>query len=330
MSFPRQDSVVKRLQHESLADLEGVMDRQRNALRRTWGATRKSLKNLIRDAYKSAAPSGRWDIARYNMSGAANYLRLALHGHLEQFRAASTVAMRGHFREIKGKSILRHAWVLDQVTPHSVKVKLPKMPAIRESAITRISTVAWDTRWSQWVDSYAAALNNNLKMEAINESVLEDAEAEVDKTKVNTPSASIEDAMLRIYEYQSMDAWSAGEDAVVDENDDLVDTEVWKTRGINVCDDCANNEGLTVEEADGDIPLHPSCFCYWLVVPESYARLLRSGDEADRALARLMQAKGIVPEALVIRNDQGNIAGKVIVDFKEWVDGVDRSISGRL
>jgi hypothetical protein len=55
-----------------------------------------------------------------------------------------------------------------------------------------------------------------------------------------------------------------------------------------------------------------------MLVPKSYADLLRSGDDSDWDLARDMDDNGLVPNSLVIRDSSGAIAGKTIVSFNSW------------
>jgi hypothetical protein len=188
----------------------------------------------------------------------------------------------------------------------------------------------WKSRWSSWVDLYNSALIGNVTMNAINKSDLGDAIAEVDATKANTPAFSIDDAMARIWEYEAMNQITEGLQDVTEINDDS-EVEIWRTRGdARVCEDCDENEGLSIDEADGVIPYHPNCNCYYQMVPKDFADLLADGNEDDRALAHWMDAKGVVPNAMLVRGADGRIAGKVIVDFQDWMEGAARSISGNV
>jgi len=271
-------------------------------------------------------------------SGAFNHIHAGISRSLALFQAVSTAEMRRAFRVTKWQSILRHAWILDQLTPASRQVRLPRPPGLHEAAVSKMAMgfslkpeapVAWDARWSAWMDAYRPAVMQNIRMGAINESTIEDAMDEVDATRIGSPSTTLDKAMVRIFDFESQAAVAEGEDDVVEENDDLVQQEVWKTRGDKlVCDDCDANEGETAETADGDIPLHPNCNCFWEVVPKSYAQLLRSGDEDDRALARMMQARGLVDISLTVRNDDGVIAGKAVVDFDGWTEGQPMVVEG--
>ena len=90
---------------------------------------------------------------------------------------------------------------------------------------------------------------------------------------------------------------------------------------LRVCDDCDELEGTPIAEAGEYPPLHPGCHCYTLVVPREYAELLRSGNEEEKQLAAQAMDAGIVPNALILRNMDGEIAAQAVVDFQRWKEG---------
>ena len=299
------------------------------SLTKAWDHCRRSLKLAVMDSYQISSHEGKWNLSRYKSSGSEARLRMATHTILEQFRAISTHKMKEGFNDLFRHSTLRHAWILDQVTPESRRIKVPEKARLHEAAIRTVYTgnlvsSDWADRWSGWIDAYKDAFLHNVSLGAMNESSVADAVDEVDATKANTPASTLANAMARIFEYEGVSSIVAGEQAITDLNEDLIEEEIWKTRGDDaVCDDCDQNEGKTIEEADGDIPLHPNCHCYWLMVPKEYADLLRSGNEDDNDLAEKMLARGLVPNSLVIRSEDGNIGAKAIVDFKDWVENMD-------
>lgn len=321
--FPQQASVTARLQDEINRALASLSAESARDLARAWAVTRRNLQSIIVDAYKSAGAGKPWTLATLRSSGAEGRMRAEIKRELASFKIKAVQIIKKGLKGLRRQSALRHAWLLDQVTPPSRRVRIPNVKAYHEAGIVQqVTKVSWVDRWSQWVGSYSDALSNNLVMGATNESSLSDAIDEVDATTVNTPRATLSNAMNRLFAWEAQAEIALGEDDVVGLNEDLVDTEVWKTSGRRiVCDDCDANEGLTVEETDGDIPLHPNCDCFWLIVPASYAELLRSGDAEDQDLADLLQARGTVPEALAIRGEDGKIAAKVIIDFSAWSKG---------
>ena len=72
-----------------------------------------------------------------------------------------------------------------------------------------------------------------------------------------------------------------------------------------------------------------NCHCFTEMVPASFAELLRSGDASDNELAAEMEREGIAPNALVIRDVNGSIIAKTIVDFERWVEGEPMAVSGQ-
>jgi hypothetical protein len=329
LSYPDQSSVMDRLHDETHRDLRHIRERNMRVMGKIWSVARRDLQGSIMQTYRQISPSGRWNYAALVLRG-MEHLRMNIRRAMMQFHASSTGSMREMLKKVKRVSVLRHAWMLDQVTPESRKIKLPTHYIMHEAARFR-SYTDWDTRWAGWCDAYSTALVSNIALGAINGSSITDAMDEVDATKAGSPSSSIFDSLARIMEYESMRQIAEGEDEIAGLNDDYIQTEVWKTRGdANVCDECADNEGATVEEADGDIPMHPWCKCFWQVVPKSYANLLRSGDSNDRALARQMEARGLVPTSMIIRDTEGNIKGKMIVNFTEWMGEQVHAITGRM
>lgn len=319
MTYPRQETVGERLHTEAFKALDAMRDWHRGELAELWDEARRELQSAIHQAYKWAAPAGEWTLGLYRFSGAETKFRVMSQNILVRFHAAATAKIKASLGALRGQSALRYAWVLDQVTPETARVSVPLHAGVREAGVFRVlSDAQWRDRLSQWVDGYHSALMTNLAMNAMNESALDDAMGEVDATRVNTPAASLATAVDRLFEFLATGAIAEGEDDVAALNDGMLEDEVWVTRGLNVCDACADNKGMTPDEADGQIPLHPNCRCAWKLVPKDFADLLRSGTDADRALARDMKAKGMAPTALVIRGEDGEIAAKAIVSFSEW------------
>lgn len=319
MSYARQDSVVTRLQAQNMRALKSQAADRHEDLSVLWRRASRALKGDIAAAYHaSVGPNGRWDLTALHSSGTHHSLAMRVGTVLSDFLARSKWKAEGAFKDLRSESAKRHAWLLSQVTPESTRIKFG-IPRHTMHEADRPLTSGFSERWGQWVQGYGEALMRNLRMGALNNSTATDAIGEVDATRVNTPAYTLESAMDRLYDYYSWDAITGGMSQVVDENPDATEEEIWRTSGdLRVCDDCDENEGKTLDDADGTIPLHPNCHCFPQLVPASYAELLRSGDEDDRELAEQMDLEGVAPNALVIRGDDGSMAAKAIVDFKDW------------
>lgn len=315
-----QGDVMRRLTKESLSALDSLKAEHGRRIMGSWDRSRRALGQDIRDAYRWAAPSGRWHLGSLVASGAWRALQARVHYTLQNLEKFTEHQIRNSLSVLKSEASLRSAWALAQVTPDGKRLRLPRR-GMHEA--DRPLASGWDERWREKLGAYRQALLSNLRLNALNEGSIEDAAAEVDATRFDTPQFDMESTLGRLWAYWSDDAIAAGMHQPVEDNGDLAEQEIWRTRGdLRVCDDCDANEGLTAEEADGDIPLHPNCNCFWEVVPASFAALLASGDEADRELARQMDAEGLAPDAMVVRDEAGNILGKTVVDFSEWKDTV--------
>jgi hypothetical protein len=322
MAYLRQLPTVKRLQQSINADMEAVRGRWAVALRKEWTMCRRDLIAGIVHVYTVLKDRGGWNRNTLVMTGMEQQLKAYIRRRLAQFHASSVVIMRQAFVDIKKKSALRHAWLLDQVVPDNKKVRLPDYARSREAQLPGDPEI-WVDRWGAWLDAYSDALGHNVAMNAMNEGGLDDAMAEVDATRVNTPAYPIQGAMERLFDFEAFAAQMRGEDDIAQYNEDLIDEEIWMVSArANICEDCLDNEGKTADEVGDDIPLHPNCNCYWEMHPKSYADLLRSGDPAEKELAYEMTRRGLDEGSLVIRDEKsGDIAAKVLINFTDWLQG---------
>ncbi len=335
MRTPNQNHVIVRLEGEVLRATDKVRKAGSVQLNKLWAQTRVHLQNAISSEYRHDFPKGSWTLAMALRKGTIGRINSTLHAIIAEFHMVSQRHMQTTFREMYRTSALRNAWMLDNLTPPKMDVKLPQshlfFESIREAKVYKgpEADTAWKERWASWNDAYLTSLQNNIKLGAINESVMSDAVDEVDATRTGSPASFLQDAMTRIYTYQSLSISSQAQKDVVDANEDYGVEQIWQTRyNARVCDICDANKGLTMEEADDTIPAHPNCECYWRLVPATWAELLRSGDTVDRELARRMDAKGLVPGSMLIPDENGNPVAAVIVSFENWLGGQPVSVSG--
>lgn len=327
--YARQDTTLKRLTKLNQKALDKLSDIHINRLLKMWATTRLSLQAQIMSSYRQASVKGKWN---HNTFGRVKFnLAASIRSILSQFHAHSLPLVKSATKDLYEQSMLRHAWALDQVMPVSYKVKHPRVKGMREAMLRYPSQAAeqFEARWSSWTDAYNSALVHNLTLNSINEGSMMDAMDEVDATRANTPAYTLIDALERLTDYQFLSAISEGEQSIGDMNEEAIREEIWRTRGdLRVCDDCDANEGQNVDDV-GYPPLHPNCHCFTELVPSSFADLLRSGDASDQDLATEMEKEGVVPNALVLRNQDGSIIGKTIVDFEQWISGNSLAISGQ-
>lgn len=322
------DSLQKKIVHE----LDVLEQKHERVLLSLWRQARLRLIGSIMVNYREHFGRGRWDLPKARHSGALYKIEHALRSILDEFKRDSIHTVRTALNRIHRTSTLKHAWLLDQMTPDSYRVSLPAKPPLYEAAVPSPEDAAalFPNRWGAWIDAYESSLVHNLNLNLINEGSMADAADEVDASRPGTPSAGLWDALVRVYNDLAVGAQAQGIQDIGDANPDGMQ-EVWQTReDARVCDDCDPNLGLTEEEADGSIPQHPNCRCYWRMVPTAYADLLRSGDADSQALADAMDAENLVPDSLVIRDGEtGDVVGKLIVTFDEWMQGKGLAITGQ-
>lgn len=327
-----QGNVIERLEKETLRAFDKIVDAGLNKTNRSWENTKNEIKRTISDYYVGAFGSSTWNIVDATHSQVLTKIDLAVGVLLNRYHAESVGIVTRTLREIYREIALRHAWMIDQVTPPSYKAKLPPSPLLREAEGTYRgpdADTSWKVRWSAWSDAYRDALYQNLRLGALNESTVADARNEVEATRPGSPQSTMWDAFKRIMEHQTEVSFVMAAMDVVSANPDMGIEEVWQTRYYDrVCEICQSNQGLTREQADGDIPAHPNCGCYWRLVPKSWASLLRKGTDEEKAMARAMDAHGEVPNQMLVFNDDGKLVGSVVIKFEEWMGDHESAISG--
>ena len=333
MKLPTQSQVIDDLEPRAIHAVDQVRATGAAAVRGLWREAKRDLRLLILHEYHRDFPGATWSLGLARAKGTLLRIERNNETILKRFTEESLSVAALAFRRVYRTAALRHAWILDQVTPESTTVKVPTKTGVAEAAVTVYTgadaDLKWKERWNAWLGAYQSALNHNIRMNALNESSADDAAGEVDDTKAGSPAYDLEDALDRVYQYQALSSYSEALGDLADANPDMDVVEIWQTRyNARVCDDCDANRGLTVDDADGTIPLHPNCECYWRLVPKSFADLLADGDLSDQDLAEQLDALGVVPGGMAIRGDDGSVKAKAIISFERWLDGMKPVISG--
>lgn len=332
MSYAKQSTTVDRLMKETLSSFDTHIENASAMLEKHWEETKGHLKSAIMMEYHKSFSAGTWTLSAAKNKGVMLRIEKITRIFLQNFMATIENDFKKKKKAMYAESLKRYAWVTDQVTPATTRVSMPNNFRAREAVVDvytgSAAAASWTERMGAWLGAYHSSLQNNIALGALAGSSIHDAAEEVDKTKAGTPSYDVFDALNRILEVELWaEAMSAEDDFYGENYKNLGFVEIWKTRyGIDVCDDCSENEGLTAEEADGDIPLHPNCRCFWRIVPASFRDLLLQGDDDSRGLAYDMDARGLVPDSLVMRDTNGDIVGKTIVSFREWSNGEGQSV----
>lgn len=326
MSYPRQDKVIERLENQNRQALRKIIKSGSSKIQGLWEDSKRLMRAGIREFYRQDFGRSTWNISLAARRGTLHKIDSMIGRVLEDFQHESMTVASRHFKELYRQSVLRGAYILDMVTPDSFKVHLPRNRMFTEAAIFTYqgpdADTAWKVRWSAWMDAYRSAINSNLRMGALNDSEASDAEDEVNATRAGSPAYETGDALDRIFLTQAISIQTMAHLDLSEANEEMGLEEIWQTSfSARVCDICDDNKGLTREEADDDIPAHPNCECYWRLVPANWADLLRSGDADDEKLARWMDANGVVPSSMIVRNDDGDPVGRVIVKFEDWMEG---------
>ena len=336
MTIRKQASAIVQMERESLKAVDQIAEQGARVINLLWEQTRDSLQSLILHEYRRDFGKGKWDVTMASAKGTLTRIEHAVYAVLEDFRRESAKVAEDAFEDVYRESALRWAWIIDSTTPPNITTNLPRAAMFREATSNikvykgPAAETAWKVRWSSWAGAYASALTQNIKLGAMGGSSADDAADEVDQTRAGSPASSLFEALDRVYWHQSVSVQAMAQRDLAEANPAMELEEIWNTReDARVCDDCDRNAGRTREKAYGDIPLHPRCNCYWRLVPASWADLLRTGNEDDRELARAMDAKGLVPSSMVIRDRKGRAVAATMISFKQWAKRLPLSITSK-
>lgn len=313
MSYPTQSGTLNRLEAETRKAGRAHEDACVDALKREWEAAKKSLRGIIMAEYHAAHGSEMWNLANAGMT--IERINHFSTNELVGFFNSILRFMRDTVKDAYRHEALRHVWMLDMLTPPSRKPRIPGK-ALREALRPEDYKTGWEQALAEWLRAYAANLNTNLRLEALHEGSITDAADEVDATKVDNfdPIYKLSSMLFT----QILQAQRDARDDVAGENEDLVAEEIFQTlEDSAVCDICDAEDGKPADEAE-PIPVHYGCRCFTRIVPRDFAELLRNGTDDEKQAALDMDARGLVPDAMAIRDAEGNLQAHLHVDFDTW------------
>ncbi len=328
-----QQQVIDKLEPQAIKAIDQLRDRGAIAVSKLWENEKANLRRIIMEVYQRDFPRDSWTIVSAKAS--LDRISHATSFSLSAFLRSITQTSADVFRDLYRQSALRSAWILDQVTPDTVKVNLPQSGLFRESSVGVTyqgpnADTAWRARISQWTDAYHASLIQNLKLGAMNESAMSDAIDEVDATRAGTPAMDLGYVFDRIFMYQAQSVIVGGQVDVAKANRALGVKEIWQTRyNARVCEICDEQAGKTPEEATEEMPPHPNCECYWRLVPASFADLLTSDQFGDHELARRIDAAQLPYSGMYVRDGEGGVAAMTTITFQKWLDGRSLAVTGK-
>lgn len=332
MTFPDQKIVAKRLHTETRRTMRQMENAGLRVIRASWDETKVHLKGAIAAAIVQDFGAGRWNAGQARRRGTFIKIERSVKSLIDVFVKRNEQHMVPFLREARFAEMTRTLWMMSQMVPPSVKINIPlgfrhKAHAVREAAVDigiagnvqTITDPSYTERLNAWLQAYKDNLTHNLNLGAINGGTLEDAIAEVEATKIGSPSVGVWDAIERLFSTEFIkqtQGTGGGHDDAMDVNDDAPFSEVWNAYSDGkVCDECAAQDGKTRDEVDAmmggsdfDIPLHPNCRCWWSVEPKPWAEL--AGED---------RTSGFTPTAMILRGEDGRIGGVGIITYGDWI-----------
>jgi hypothetical protein len=313
-----QTEVLRRLENETRREMRKLENQLKNQFLDLWFKTRIAMESVIAREYHQDFSGRNWDVAQANNRGTLLRMEKGIGEVLRNFTLQAIPMLTSSFTLIYHTEVLRSLWMLDQTTPASRKPKWPSQRS-REASSPRDYRAGWDEALRAWVDAYDKNLSSDLRMEAVQEA---DMSAAIDRVAAaqidNTDPANKFDAL---FTNQSIIAEADARDDVFGSNGDIASVEIWQTmEDGRVCDICDVYDGLEREEVDDDIPAHFNCRCFFRIVPADWANLLSSDDPDEKEAALRMMDEGLVPDAMAITGESGNLIGTATVSFDDWVN----------
>jgi len=349
MKHQTQHDVVKRL---SMSAKKIMRDRIENPaatmVRDRWAQTKADLGAFARGVWaQDGADQGLHlaEPARYRI---AQHFERALRDFRDEAVEISRAARLQAF-ELQYK--LDH-WILDQVTPPTIKVVPKRDPAVlsmqnlvvhrpigkkaKESHHAdprrRKLTESWftdpiagpsstgedgtpETSTDQRIDGWTKAWGQAAIGNIMLGGIQGDTPEDIDaRVDATTAGGSNLDGILdRIIRTQVEISIADADDEFGDDYSDLLGEGIWQTMDDErVCPICESQDGLPESEWTYDQPAHPRCRCWKRMVPKAYQDL--AGDQA---------VPGAADDAMAIRDPRtGETVGSVLVEFSGWSQGL--------
>ena len=333
MNYPRQKSVLSRLEEETRKAGRAHEDAAIAALRHEWNTAKLNMQAVIMTTYRHAHGSEPWTMA----TSGPTHERMghACMNELVNFHNAALGLIRKSIREAYRHEALRQVWMLDMVTPPSHKPRLPAR-ALREASARPGAGATWETALGEWLRAYSANLATNLRLEALHSGSITDAADEVDSAKIDgfDPGYKFSSAITD----QILLAQREARSDVSETNDDLIVEEIFQTmEDSGVCEDCESQDGKKLEDVEIQGHVYGfNCRCFERIVPRDFAELLRNGSDEEKQAALDMDARGLVPDAMAIKDpDSGilpseqSLKAHIHIGFDKWMGQEGMSISGR-
>lgn len=331
MSYPTQQGTLKKLEDQTRRDGRALEDACCARLVDLWNRTKDEMRGSILNTYRKHFGSDTWDTSSVHAKGTLHVISQQVMNSLTLFHNQASTLFKSSMKDAYLGEMAHQLWMLDMLTPPSYLPKAPeKAKALRESDAPDFKT-GWAQALVEYLHAYHNTLITNLRMEALHGGSLSDAADEVDASKIDgfEPTYKLSSALTNLILQVQRDARDDGSGV----NQDLVAEEIFQTMEDEaVCPDCSSQDGKNMEDVDMSLDhiFGFNCRCFSRIVPVEFADLLRSGDADEKQAALEMDARGLVPDAMAISDENGRLKAHISVKFADWVDSErGMSIMGR-
>jgi len=319
--FTDQKAILAKLEKETRVaqrDLEN--DNVRHMMSGV-SETKRMMRDLIVSEYMNDFGSLQWDLPTAKHRGTLLRIEKGLTEILNSFGRLAVKHLHDSIVKNRQQEVLRGLWMLDNTVPPKTNVYALNGLEIKESDIPLEGEPEWSLKIHTWNELLKRQAMSQLQAQALHRTSISDAAKAVD-AKIPLPQGNYdyESLLERLTTNEILNAQAAGRGDVAEANSDIVEQEVFLTLDdARVCDECDQEEGKEVDESNQP-PLHVNCRCYTSIVPKQWADLLRSGDSDDNELANHLEDLGLVPTSMAIRGPDGELQGRVVVEFDTFAN----------
>lgn len=312
MSYPDQQTAIDDMSQQVETALRTTQDDYIKALTDRYSEFEARLSADILKIHSEMFPGGTADYGSFVQFQGDAKLFQAIQNELHRLNVDIHSSLYDELVQQYKDAYNGSAWVLDQSTPPNIDVSydLPNENMLRQIVSTEWSGAMFSQRIGVINDFMAKDIQQEVIQGMMSGDSTKDLADRISNIIGDENSAYTYRANM-IARTEMMRASNLAANAVLESNDDILDTWTWVSRPLmspRLCEYCAERSGLTYEEVQAlmeddsdqddmgiDPPIHPHCACIWSPKVKSWSDLL--GDASSDTLK---------PTSMVVPNPNGD------------------------
>jgi len=345
--YLNQDTVMDKLTDESKRMLRDRVELPAaEMLQDAWAPVRDDIRAYATGVWRQLGAQDSPTTAEVAKQRITTYMDDKLRGFRGDVVRFLNDAKRQAFRQ----QFLVNHWIMDQVTPPNIEVKLKREPesytptggvhrqvgkrpgkqwpipgvkskeawfdepiqgTANTDPVTEEPQASYEQRTDGYMKAWEIAAWSGLAIGGLQGDSPDDIDGRILGARAD--GNQMEDVLGRMVQTEVQVSVGDADDAFMRDHSNLVQESFWKTmEDERVCPICEHNEGKTPEKATHNMPAHPRCRCYWAKRPVEFKRL--AGPNA---------VPGLDSRAMAIRDPRtGETLGSAVVRFDAWAQAL--------